>query len=81
MNARLPIGSYFVLTLPFNGATVIENGGYTKDPLFLLSKEYVHDFEWETHTFTHPELDGLTYAQVQYRNVLSPLIHFTIGYE
>lgn len=63
-NARLPSGSHFALTFPFNGATVAENGGYNVDPLFIYAKQHKAKFYWESHTYTHPYLDTYTYAQV-----------------
>lgn len=52
------------MTFPYNGATVIENGGYTSDALFVKAKTIRDNFYWESHTFTHPELDTMTYAEV-----------------
>jgi hypothetical protein len=62
--ARLPAGSSFVTTFPFNGETIQEHGGYTEDTLYLKAVEVRDYFNWESHTWDHPFLDNLTYSQV-----------------
>lgn len=62
---RLPVGSDFVLTFPFNMATVAQNGGTTADPLYLAAKTMRDDFFWESHTYSHPYLDNMTYDEVK----------------
>lgn len=91
--ARLPAGSTFVTTFPFNGATIMEHQGYanvwdkeknrkegggesvlsswifylylsTQDALYLKAVTVRDEFFWESHTWSHPYLDNLTYAEV-----------------
>lgn len=45
----------------FNGAGVIEKGGYKKDPLFLAAKKHISDFYWVSHTYTHHDLNKISY--------------------
>jgi hypothetical protein len=64
ITARLPEGSNIVLTFPFNGQTVVvEKGGYTGDALYVHAKSLRDNFFWESHTYTHPDMDNYTYAQ------------------
>jgi len=62
--ARMPAGSTFVTTFPFNGETIQEKGGYAADALYLHAKEVRDEFFWESHTWDHPELTDLTYDEV-----------------
>eukprot|EP00026_Physarum_polycephalum_P003404 Phypoly_transcript_03415.p1 GENE.Phypoly_transcript_03415~~Phypoly_transcript_03415.p1 ORF type:complete len:767 (+),score=124.06 Phypoly_transcript_03415:97-2397(+) len=71
INSRLPRGSNFTLTFPFNGATIVEKGGYDKDALFLKAKELRDYFIWESHTWAHLYLDNLTYDKVRTEYLLN----------
>jgi hypothetical protein len=62
--SRMPINSTFHLTFPFNGATVIQKGGYFNDSLYLYAKSVRDQFFWESHTWDHPILDDLNYTTV-----------------
>jgi hypothetical protein len=66
-NAALPAGSNFTITFPYNYGTVqVDLGGWHNDPLFqrAMQRDILDNFIWESHTFDHPYLDNLTYAQV-----------------
>eukprot|EP01111_Echinosteliopsis_oligospora_P008511 TRINITY_DN2423_c2_g1_i3.p1 TRINITY_DN2423_c2_g1~~TRINITY_DN2423_c2_g1_i3.p1 ORF type:complete len:898 (+),score=232.22 TRINITY_DN2423_c2_g1_i3:167-2860(+) len=63
LNNMLPSGSNVTVSFPFNGQGVSDAGGYEVDPLFLKAKTLLDEFVWESHTYTHPELDNLTYAE------------------
>ena len=65
LNSKLSSGSNFTLTFPWNGATILESGGYAADALYLKAKEVRDQFIWESHTWSHPYLDNLTYAKVK----------------
>jgi hypothetical protein len=67
----LPSGSNFTLTFPFNGATILEKGGYEKDLLFLKAKELRDYFIWESHTWAHLYLDNQTYDKVRTEYLLN----------
>jgi hypothetical protein len=42
-------------------ATVLQNGGYDGDSLYNTLKSIRDNFFWESHTYTHPVMDNLTY--------------------
>eukprot|EP01111_Echinosteliopsis_oligospora_P014281 TRINITY_DN534_c1_g1_i1.p1 TRINITY_DN534_c1_g1~~TRINITY_DN534_c1_g1_i1.p1 ORF type:complete len:883 (-),score=277.91 TRINITY_DN534_c1_g1_i1:39-2687(-) len=60
----LPPTSLIISTFPFNGQTVSEHGGYTSDLLYLRTKSLLDHFYFESHTYTHPYLDNLSYSEV-----------------
>lgn len=62
LNARAPAGTDFVLTFPFNGETVGER--FTTDTLYIKAKSLRDSFFWESHTWSHPYLDDMSYENV-----------------
>eukprot|EP01111_Echinosteliopsis_oligospora_P000404 TRINITY_DN1042_c0_g2_i1.p1 TRINITY_DN1042_c0_g2~~TRINITY_DN1042_c0_g2_i1.p1 ORF type:complete len:869 (+),score=262.17 TRINITY_DN1042_c0_g2_i1:138-2744(+) len=65
LNARLPATSNITIDFPYNGNGIIEAGGFTKDKLYLMAKQLINDFTWQSHTYTHPYLDNLTYNEAK----------------
>jgi len=46
---QLPPGSNFRVELPFNGAGVMDYGGYSGDPLFLKARQILPRFFWQRY--------------------------------
>jgi hypothetical protein len=57
----------FKIEHAFNGRGVWKNGGYYADSLFHKSIELRDEFNWLTHTFTHPTLDFLPHSVVDWQ--------------
>jgi hypothetical protein len=84
MNQKLPAGSNFTITFPYNYGTVKDDlSGYKNDPTFqrAMQRDILDGFIWESHTYDHPYLDNLSYAQVtaEYtKNVPGILLLFNV---
>jgi len=62
INGKLPAGSNVTVEFPYNGLGVADNGGYTKDKLFMKAQELQQEFFFLSHTYSHPcTLDYATY--------------------
>lgn len=48
---------------PFNGEGISLNGGFDKDGLYLKSRELLKEFYWLSHTYTHQDLDEISYKE------------------
>lgn len=54
------------IELAYNGQGIFEHGGivgYTGDELFQSSRKHLSEFYWLTHTFTHGDLNWLSYSK------------------
>lgn len=61
---RLPKGSNFKVEMAVNGKGVWQVGGYTKDALYKSAKKHIPEFHWVSHTFSHPDLDRISFKQM-----------------
>ncbi len=61
---RLPNGSTFRVEMIPNGKGVWSASGYSTDDLFKTAKKYIPEFHWVSHTFTHPDLDRISFKRM-----------------
>ena len=56
----------YKIELAFNGEGIPLNGGYSRDPLYLKSRELLRDFYWVSHTYTHADMNNMNYRTAQW---------------
>ncbi|MFZ4712731.1 MAG: hypothetical protein ACOYL6_03380 [Bacteriovoracaceae bacterium] len=64
----------FRLDMAFNGNGIMEHGGYAQDSLLRKAHERLNDFYWLTHTFTHGDLNWLTYKSSKWEFTTNILV-------
>lgn len=62
------------IELAFNGNGIWEHGGYGRDTLLMMSQKHLTDFYWVTHTFTHGDLNWLSYKSSKWELTTNVLI-------
>lgn len=54
----------YKIELAFNGWGVLDNGTTTADQLYLYSRSRLEEFNWISHTFSHPILNDMSFAPI-----------------
>lgn len=62
------------IELAFNGNGIWEHGGYGRDTLLMKAQDTLKDFYWVTHTFTHGDLNWLSFIQSKWELETNVLI-------
>ncbi len=55
------------IDIAFNGAGTMERGGFTGDELYKTSRKYINEFNWVSHTYTHKDLNRISYSDAMYQ--------------
>lgn len=62
--SKLAMNPNFKIEFAFNADGIIPKESPLKDELYAKTKQVVKEFNWVSHTYTHPNLDDYSYAQV-----------------
>lgn len=54
----------FKIELAFNGWGVLDNGTIAHDQLYIFTRTRVEEFNWVSHTFSHPNLNDMLFEPI-----------------